>query len=123
MDGVSGKLPALACVRPATHMCVRGRCFGGGGGSDFRLWQALCWSPALRRRRCQVPDRIRERLPMENMSTVLGNKHKLSCVEEKGHCSEGRYYLGPRLTLEGMDVGPAGLTLYYFGTRVETRDQ
>lgn len=40
---------------------------------------------------------------MENMSIVLGNKHKLSCVEEKGHCLKRGHSLGPRLTLEGVE--------------------
>lgn len=83
------------------HMCVPGYC--SGGGSDFRLWQALCWRPALQRRYCQVPDGIRESLPMENMSVVHGNKHQLPCVEDEGHCSEGIDPLEPRLTLKGVE--------------------
>ena len=40
---------------------------------------------------------------MENMSIVHGNKHKLSCVEEKGHCSERIDSLEPRVILEGIE--------------------
>ena len=62
---------------------------------------------------------------MENMSIVHGNKHKLSCVEEKGHCSERIDSLEPRVILEGIErlLWPVGLALCYFGARVETRDQ
>lgn len=46
---------------------------------------------------------IRESLPMENVSIVHGNKHTLSYVEEKGHCSERIDSLEPRPTLEGVE--------------------
>lgn len=49
---------------------------------------------------CQT---IRGSLPMENMSTVHGHKHKLSYVEEKGHCLERIDSLEPRPTLEGVE--------------------
>lgn len=49
-----------------------------------------------------MPDRIWESLLMKNMPIVLGNKHNLSCMEEKGHCSERRHSLEPRLTLEDV---------------------
>lgn len=83
------------CV-PA-HTCVPGCCTGGG--SCFRLWLASCWSPALSRRYCRVPGRIQEHRPKETLSLVHGNK--LSCVQVKGHCSEGADSLQLRITLEG----------------------
>ena len=72
-----------------------------------------------------MPGRIRERRPKETLSLV--HRNKLSCVQEKGHCSEGADSLQLRITLEGVEtllwMRPVGLALCYFGARVETGDQ
>lgn len=88
---------ASTCA-PHAYTCVHRCCTRGG--SDFQLQQASCWSPVLRGRCCQVPDRIRERLPKETLSPARRNK--LSCVQEKGHCSVGVDSLEFRINLEGV---------------------